>query len=400
MKNLKTKDYLGKARLVAAQDHNGTNVDPRRQLVAANLAMDNRNGLNSYAALNLFKPGLSSRSRQHSEPPIHRFKFPPTPPPEIDRPASSYSKRRSTESASSVPSGFHQARPTAQKPAKLDLGIAAFEQTVPEKPRLGTVRSASERPPLDRNRSSADRMYDRQHHRRSFLEDQYRTQEHMMHELIDREKTSAQTAQLQPTVYHQQNRSSHNGYRRPISIEEEEDEDTLTYNRHTQEAEGEERDAEDLSSTSSQSHHDSPLAFEIIPRHRPGTSSSSSSSTDRHRSRSRANQSRRPEVRKIRVKLYAEDTRYMMIAPDVAFQDLMDQVRNKLRLEGRFKLKMRDEEGDMVTMGDQDDLEMAVEACKKCARKERADMGKMDVSGFFSSSFPFFSVVMTSVGLT
>lgn len=86
-------------------------------------------------------------------------------------------------------------------------------------------------------------------------------------------------------------------------------------------------------------------------------------------------------MRKIRVKLHAEeDTRYMMIAPDVRFTDFVEQVRTKLVLKGGFKLKMRDEDGDMVTMGDQEDLEMAVSACRKVARRGRVGLGKMDVS--------------------
>src|ERR1700743_1691241 len=71
VKNLKTKDYLGKARLVAQQDYQ--NVDPRRQAALAAMAVDDRpEGKLSYAALNLVKPDLRSRSRQQSEPPLHR----------------------------------------------------------------------------------------------------------------------------------------------------------------------------------------------------------------------------------------------------------------------------------------------------------------------------------------
>ena len=35
--------------------------------------------------------------------------------------------------------------------------------------------------------------------------------------------------------------------------------------------------------------------------------------------------------------------------------------------------------GDLVTMSDQDDLDMALATCKVTAAKERADMGKMEI---------------------
>jgi hypothetical protein len=52
-------------------------------------------------------------------------------------------------------------------------------------------------------------------------------------------------------------------------------------------------------------------------------------------------------------------------------------------LRKRFKLKIRDDDmpdGDMITMGDQDDLEMAIMSVKTNARRDRVEMGKMDVS--------------------
>lgn len=72
-----------------------------------------------------------------------------------------------------------------------------------------------------------------------------------------------------------------------------------------------------------------------------------------------------------------------MISPSTTFPELLEQVKRKFGLlcwegEGsgsgtgsgtgtvgaRFRLGIRDEEGDMVTMGDQEDLEMAVLACR------------------------------------
>jgi PB1 domain len=72
-----------------------------------------------------------------------------------------------------------------------------------------------------------------------------------------------------------------------------------------------------------------------------------------------------------------------MVGPAVEYQDLVDRIRGKFSLKRKFKVKVRDEDGvDMITMGDQDDLEMAIMNSKQVARRERAEMGKMEVSIF------------------
>jgi hypothetical protein len=115
--------------------------------------------------------------------------------------------------------------------------------------------------------------------------------------------------------------------------------------------------------------------FEMV-NSRPGPRSRATSTSGR-------GQSRRPEVRKIRVKVHADDVRYIMIGVAIEFPDLVDKIREKFGLRKRFKIKVRDEDvpnGDMITMGDQDDLEMVVMSVKTNARRERLDMGKMEVS--------------------
>lgn len=95
-------------------------------------------------------------------------------------------------------------------------------------------------------------------------------------------------------------------------------------------------------------------------------------------------QSRRPEIRKVRVKVHAaDDVRYVMIGSAIEFPDFVDKIRDKFGLRRRFKLKVRDDDvpnGDMVTMGDQDDLEMVLMTVKSAARRQRQDIGKMEVS--------------------
>jgi hypothetical protein len=93
-------------------------------------------------------------------------------------------------------------------------------------------------------------------------------------------------------------------------------------------------------------------------------------------------QSRRPDVRKIRVKVHAEDVRYVMIGAAVEFPDLVDKIRDKFGIRRRFKIKVREDDqpdGDMITMGDQDDLDMVIMSVKSNARKQRLDIGKMEI---------------------
>lgn len=72
-----------------------------------------------------------------------------------------------------------------------------------------------------------------------------------------------------------------------------------------------------------------------------------------------------PELKQLRVKVHCgDDTRYMMVAPDVVFEAFLDRVREKFLLKTALKLKMKDE-GDLITMGDGDDWGMAVAAAKR-----------------------------------
>ncbi|KAH0356887.1 hypothetical protein KCU81_g395, partial [Aureobasidium melanogenum] len=70
-----------------------------------------------------------------------------------------------------------------------------------------------------------------------------------------------------------------------------------------------------------------------------------------------------------------------MIQPDTSYDTFCEQIRKKFGFAAKesFKLKMKDEEGDMVTMGDEDDLEMLVASAKEQANREGAEMGKMEV---------------------
>lgn len=86
-----------------------------------------------------------------------------------------------------------------------------------------------------------------------------------------------------------------------------------------------------------------------------------------------------------------------MVAPDVDFKEFVDRVREKFGLRVRFKLKVRDE-GDLITMADGDDWEMAVQNVKKEVAKGDGEMGKMEVRIFkvFSFLLLFFSFLPPS----
>lgn len=116
--------------------------------------------------------------------------------------------------------------------------------------------------------------------------------------------------------------------------------------------------------------------FEMIPASRPAPRARAPSSS--------RGGSRRPEIRKIRVKVHGEDTRYIMVGSAIEFPDLVDRIREKFGMRNRFKIKVRDEDDRdmMITMGDQDDLDMVISSAKTHARKERLDVGKFDVSNW------------------
>ena len=380
VKNIKSKNYLGTSTLVRAQDRpKQVYLDHRRNLTASSFAVDDRPEEKlSYAAINLVKTGLASRSRQQSEPPIQRNMFPPTPPPEAERAAqmaTTSTKRRSAESTASLPTGMHQSRPSTSKPAKLDLGLAAFEASssttslVIEKPRIGTQRSASERPRARDPQSSRSIPSRRlESDRRS---DPYQTSDdtHVLRPDVYTPDTVAaavhkalsEPERLQPTSFnHQRTRSGGQSLREyPRSIAEEDETSAEEQAKEPQTTFKDDPALHALLETTITN----ALPYEITPTIPP------------------APQPTPTALRKIRVKVFASDTRYVMIRPDVSYDAFVEQIRKKFGYAGKesFKLKMKDEEGDMVTMGDEDDLEMLTMTAKEQAGRDGVEMGKMEV---------------------
>lgn len=365
VKILKKQDYLGKARLVAA--HEQQHHDPRRQAALAAMGVDDRPGEKlSYGALNLVKPGLSSRSRQQSEPPMHRNVFPPTPPPELERPESAQvQKRRSSESLNSQRSGVQASRPSA-KPLRLELGAAAFDQKAQsERPGLAPKRSESERPQPRRGFSDSGSVRGHDSLRRS--EHRSNTYDHIpdIHVQPDPIEAQGTTAPISisspPSSYSRPNSQHHRTRSGAYSLHR-------AHHSIIEEPEGE-NEGFDTSSTLSAS---PPLAYEIV-------SPNKHASRPRHH-RSHSRRATGPTMRKIRIKVHApEDTRYIMAGAAPVYAELVDQVKGKFGLKIDARLRIKDEDGDMVTVGDQDDLDLAVLVCKEAARAEGAEMGKMEV---------------------
>jgi hypothetical protein len=339
VKNLKAKDYLGKARLVAATDRGQTFTGftgaELKRMNSVDAAKDDRPEEKiSYAASNLVKPDLRSRNRQQSEPPLNRNVFPPTPPPESDKPPSPNSSR-STKTAVMSRADSVKAGP---KPRPLDLSVAGFAGS---SQRTGLQRAQSERGgprapggpagpqrelPLAPQRAMSDRRSagsgNGQRSRRS------------------REDSDNGYAE---DLYDMYGRQSSNPSRRPARetyISEEDEVVDDNYANSYDEAD-----------------------FEMV-----------SSNSNRRESARRSG----PAMKKIRVKVHADDTRYVMVGTAVEFRDFIDQIRAKFGIRQSFKVKIKDD-ADMITMADQDDLDMAIETAKSAARKERSEMGKMEV---------------------
>lgn len=333
---MKTKDYLGKARLVAASDRAnaftgfaGSEIKRINSESTTGGAKDDRTDDKiSYAATNLVKPNLQSRGRQQSEPPINRNMFPPTPPPESDNRQSGGSNGQMTR-AQSVRGG-------GPKPQPLNLGRAAFDQG--DQPRRMPTRSASERPRPSRQESISSRNRDMGRRDRDRSRTQRMGSDEEFDDYADELYDSYQPRNNRPSY----SRSRTGKSQRPMYIDEEEEDD---YSDDLEDAE-----------------------FEMVSR-----------SKTRRRSPARQPTTRRSEIRTIRVKVHADDTRYVFIEPNKSMRDFVGQIREKFGLRQNFKVKIKDDD-DMITMADQDDLDMAIQNAKSAARREKADMGKMEVS--------------------
>lgn len=361
---MQQKDYLGKARLVAASDRNnaftgfaGTELNKgvssfqtsrSRSWAQSNSpkitpvqAKDDRPPESlSFAASNLVKPGLQSR-RQQSEPPNSRNVFPPTPPPENDKTPQMSRGQSVRNGPKPIPSRLNLEKVKSNE---------RYEKTSPDDGRPRPTRSASAAPSRGFSQRSPPRR------RRDEEEDAYPDDVYDMYSGGGGSRSS-------------RSQRSAGGRTRDRYIEEE-DEDGSDYDDDVSFDEGE---------------------FEMVSNRRPGPGSVMSGGSKR-------SSSRRDVMRTVRVKVHAGDVRYIAVGPAIEYPDLVDRIRDKFGLRRRFKIKVKDDdspEGEMITMGDQDDLDMVMMTVKQNARKQRSDTGKMEVS--FVSSRSMIAHALTSL---
>ncbi|TLD30959.1 hypothetical protein PspLS_02036 [Pyricularia sp. CBS 133598] len=335
VRNLKTKDYLGKARLVAASDRSnaftGFAGSEIKNSGKADVKDDRPSDNISFAATNLVKPGLQSRARQQSEPPNSRNVFPPTPPPENDK--------QTMSRGASVRNG------PKPMPAKLNIDKARpndrYERTT--SPQEQRSRAPSRAPSNAPSRGFSTREPPRRRPRSQEEEEGY------LDDVYD-------------------NYGGGGGGGGGGSIRGSRSQRRAPQQRYIEE-EDEGSDFDDGSFDEGD--------FEMVSNRRPGTNSMSSSSRG---------QSRRPDIRNIKVKVHytaTDDTRMILIGMACEYSDFVEKIRNKFKIASRrsVRIKVRDDEdgGTMITMGDQDDLDMAIMASKSMARRERSDNGKMEV---------------------
>lgn len=367
VKNLKTKDYLGKARLVAAADRanafTGFQGSEMKKAQSGAAPKDDRPTENiSFAATNLVQKNLTSRSRQQSEPPINRNMFPPTPPPEMD--GKSFGGNTAAPSLNGRAASVRNRQPARSETdpmPQLERSMTSMT-TSSEKPRLAPIRTASE------PRGPPSRQYSRDDRRDRDRRDQFR--DPAQPKPLFRETTSRRPPNDFPPVnedeyaeevYDMYASPRSSGSRRP---------------RQQGQRRQQDRYMDDISDYASEAYEDDSLDevdFEMVgaPQNQRARS--------RRPSTSRAS-SRRPDIRKIRVKVHAEsDTRYIMVGPAIEYGDFEGKIREKFGIRSLLRIKMRDD-GDMITMGDQDDLDMLISNAKQTAKRDRNEMGKMEVS--------------------
>lgn len=390
MKNLKSKDYLGKARLIASTDKGNMGTGfagtDRGAVITQDVGRDDRPAESiSYAASNLVRTDLNSRfQRQQSEPPINRNAFPPTPPPENDGPkpglqrAGTFSPTASTSKppgmtnrANSVRDGtgagprMNSRRTPREAPINEDAmspgrrGYSDLDSpgayppplragdNMMDRPRMGTVRGESEPRGLTSKYSTARPGRGQRDDRgRLFMETTPRRQ--MSSDDADDEYPDELYDLYQSTAYSNPYGSSNSS------------------RRNTQRRQPAYSDLDRDSGGSSLDD------FEML-------NDAGGSLSNRNMSRG-TSRSRPIDIRTVRVKMHhGDDTRYLMVSTGIMWDEFLARAQEKLMMRNNFKIRMRDE-GDMITVGDGDDWDMALQTSKREARKGGEEMARLEVS--------------------
>ena len=334
----------------------------------------------SYAASNLVKPELFAAGRQHSEPPLSRRAYlespatteqPSTPPPKHK------SHQATPESIDRVERAQPRSQSVPRRPEPLTLEPSSFTRPAPRSQSL-------ERPPLMRALSDQLPITSQS------------TTDHHNFSLSLRTKKSRPLLGLQtesldlPASEDLRPNSANSSIRRhfkqrPDSIEEEDEGMVNIMSAIDAPVSAAPASAapprENLRSTS----HSRKLSLSSFPFAR-----SRHASLDRSHSTSRSAQavptatSPAPAVtRTIRLKVHHnDDTRYIIAQVSITFAELVISIAKKFKLHSSADLlvKTRDEDGDLITIADQEDLEAACVVCAERAAKEASEYLRLEVS--------------------
>lgn len=327
IKNIGTRDFLGKARLVAASSSNDGWTPFGRKITVNSWHKDDRlPGALSYAATKLVKPDLSLRVRQRSEPPLDRHRFPPTPPPESEKPLPARPSLARSESEN-VP---ERSRSTSCRPDRLQLGSSAFRLFSPPQ------KHKQNRTPVERPSAETPSSVAAEPDAHEAAEEKDATSS------LKETRSASPPGLLSRRLFRLSGVSSTHFSQRRGSIREEDDDGTMSTRSY---------------STAS--------TLSGLQTYSDGRTISSRSL---------------PMVHRIRLKLHhGDETRYIVVPTTTTLTELMQQVTQKVEAKRRIRLRTRDEDNDLITIGDQEDLDVLISACKHLAETQAVETGKMEI---------------------
>ncbi|EPS40446.1 hypothetical protein H072_5724 [Dactylellina haptotyla CBS 200.50] len=346
VRNVKTKDYLGKARLVAATDANNTftgfsGTESKRVVEAVD---DRPQESLSFAASNLVIPNKTSK--RQDEPPqmvrpgigTERQNFPPTPPPEKEPTSNRLRDNGAAFPVKQAPSRQTSKRDTGRdRRRRDDMGYLPEEE-----------REEEEQPAMVRRGSGrSDRGYQSP---RSRAPPSSRGGG-------GRRRDEPEEEEYYDDVYDYYG-SEHSGRsgnsRRPSQGSRRQQPQQPQYNDDYQ-SEGDED-------------FDDDEEFDLVSARGSKRGGAGGGSTRRA-----------PDVRKVKVKVHhGEETRLTVITPDIGFNEFSYKLKEKLGMKRACKFKVLDEDGEQILVADQEDLDLQLSMSKKAARKAKSEMGKLE----------------------
>lgn len=301
---------------------------------------------------------------------MHRSMFPPTPPPEAEKPTFARPQRQPSPDYTT---DAGRSRSLNRRPSRLELGLAALDSSqarrelpilrvntepirmpTPEPalqlPRPRLLRSASERP--------AERIPERSI---PSFESVRAPDSGLSFSPIERAGSKWSSKALSPESTQRGFWKSHTPSKqlklqRPASIEEVDESNNGAYTAGTTDV--------SPASTTPSADPTNGLAWYFSRR------LSVASSTNLSQNSGPA----------IRIKAhFGNDIRYLTIQQSATFQDFQTHVGKKFGLKRAVRVQTKDDEGDMITMADQEDMDTAIAMSVDCSGKDARSAGKIEV---------------------